>query len=169
MMINYNIFILILSVIVYHKLQLSSTACSNSINEKTCLHSGTFNNVTCKCGCYPGYTGNNCQFFNNTLGQSTLCSILSTSLCNLTLSTLVVNDYCPVMCQNITKTPLLRCTIDSCLNLGHFNATTCQCKCPPGYLGRACEDNICSQNDSSQCSQYKVENCNYNQVIDAHW
>lgn len=46
-----------------------------------------------------------------------------------------ISSYCPKMCNH----PACSCGIDTCLNGGFFDASTCSCKCPANFYGRVCE------------------------------
>ena len=68
----------------------------------------------------------------NCSNQPALCGVVFTKdMCTVSQ----IQSYCPAYCGAVS----CRCGNDQCLNNGTYNATSCSCMCPTGFIGNVCQ------------------------------
>lgn len=127
---------------------------------------GQYNKTTERCSCFPGYSGEFCQYVDCSK-QSLQCANYTSTFCVYS----TVATYCPELCNNA----ICRCGFKQCLNGGRFNASDCSCRCPEGYFGTTCETTnpvlpvVCAPPEQYNCQNQGIFNnltcgCNCNKV-----
>lgn len=124
----FSSFLTALLILLFLPLRIHSL-CSNL--NKTCYHSGSFNEELCKCDCFPSYQGEQCEYENCKYQPLSCLTDFSIASCKQS----VIANYCPLMCQM----PICKCGFDSCLNGGQFASPICSCICPNQFTGRRCD------------------------------
>ena len=66
-------------------LVLASMANGQCTTALTCANNNVFNQNTCKCDCFPSYSGTLCEILNCTRLDPTSCSAFGSSNCNVGL------------------------------------------------------------------------------------
>jgi len=140
------------------------TLCGKCIATKVCnpvlqcINGAKQDPSTCKCDCFPGYTGTLCESLI-CIGDPSKCSLFTASDC----SNPTIAVYCPAMCVKCvmlttTQNTTTACNTFTCLNGGNFEATKCACSCYPSYFGPQCENLDCSK-EATVCSSLSASQC----------
>jgi hypothetical protein len=116
-----------------------------------CENGGSFNNKTCRCDCFPSYSGSRCE--------NLVCSP-DPSDCNYSTKDCVVSlirNYCPNLCgmcplSGPNSTNATQCENVSCFNGGSINMSTCKCNCFKNYNGDRCENLVCDVDEPTDCN-----------------
>jgi hypothetical protein len=116
-----------------------------------CENGGSFNNKTCRCDCFPSYSGTRCE--------NLVCSP-DPSDCNYSTNDCVVSlirNYCPNLCGRCpmsgpNSTNATQCENINCFNGGSINMSSCKCNCFKNYNGDMCENLVCDVDEPFDCN-----------------
>ncbi len=109
-----------------------------------CQNGNVFNSNTCRCDCFPSYSGTFCETLNCSRGDPTVCVTFGAQNCGVSL----IKNYCPRMCgtcpvttiaTTTTTTTLLSTTTPCptfCLNEGALDIDGCACRC--NFISKTC-------------------------------